>query len=128
MLGEILERKPALFSVTACAVLAILAVPVIIPHMLHGYHMAHITLHIAGLTLAIFITTLAASSHSRTKSRRMMISFLAFGCFAASEVVLLADTVWPFLTSVGLLPLQELGHLLVFSALGLLALAVFRND
>ena len=43
--------------------------------MLHGYHMAHITLHIAGLTLAIFITTLAASAHNRTKSRRMMISF-----------------------------------------------------
>ena len=128
MLGEILERKPALFSMTACAVIAILAVPVIIPHMLHGYHMAHITLHIAGLTLAIFITTLAASSHHRTKSRRMMISFLGFGCFAASEVVLLTDTVWPALTSVGLLPLQELGHLLVFSGLGLLALAVFRND
>ena len=128
MRGEILERKPALFSVTACAVVAILAVPVIIPHMLHGYHIAHITLHIIGLTLAIFITTLAVSSHRRTKSRRMMISILAFGCFAASEVVLLADTAWPLLKSIGILPLPELGHLLVFSALGLLALAVFRSD
>ena len=108
--------------------MAILAVQVITPHMLDGYHMAHITLHIASLTLAIFITTLAAYSHNRTKSRRMLISFLAFGCFAVSEMVLLTDTVWPLLTSVGPLPLHELGHLLVFSALGLLALAVFRND
>ena len=128
MLGNLLERKPALFSVTACAVIATLAVPVIMPHMLHGYHMAHITLHIASLTLAIFITTLAAYSHNRTKSRRMMISFLAFGCLAASEAVLLTDTAWPFLIGVGPLPLHELGHLLVFSALGLMALAVFRND
>lgn len=128
MLGQILERKPALFSATACAVIAILAVPVIIPHMLHGYHMAHITLHIAGLTLAIFITTLAVASYHRTRSRRMMISSLAFGCFAASEAVLLTDTSWPFLMNIGLLALEELGHLLAFSALGLLAMAVFKND
>ena len=128
MLGQILERKPALFSATACAVVAILAVPVIIPHMLHGYHMAHITLHIAGLTLAVFITTLAVAARRRTKSRRMMISSLAFGCFAASEVVLLTDAAWPFIMNVGPLPLQELGHLLAFSALGLLAMAVFKND
>lgn len=128
MLGEIIERKPALFSVTVCTVLSILAVPVIIPHMLHGYHMAHIILHIAGLTLAIFITTLAVAAHRRTKSRRLLISSLAFGCFAVSETVLLVDTVWPFLANAWVLPLQEIGHLLVFSALGMLALAVFRND
>lgn len=34
MLGAILERKPTLFSVTACAVMAIPAVPVMMPHML----------------------------------------------------------------------------------------------
>jgi hypothetical protein len=96
--------------------------------MLHGYHMAHITLHIAGLTLAIFITTLAASAYYRARSRRMLISFLAFGCFAAAEVVSLSDTVWPFLTNTMPIPLQELSHLMVFTALGLLALAVFRND
>ena len=70
MLGQILENKPTLFSATACVVVAILAIPVIIPHMLHGYHMAHITLHIAGLTLAAFLTTLAVASHRRTGSRR----------------------------------------------------------
>lgn len=128
MLREILGNKPALFSVTVCAVIAILAVPVIIPHMLHGQHMVHIALHIGGLALAIFIATLAALSHHRTKSRRMMISFLAFGCFAASEAVQLTDNVWPFMTSVGPLSLYEMNHLLVFSVLGLLALAVFRND
>lgn len=128
MLGQILENKPTLFSATACAVVAILAVPVIIPHMLHGYHMAHITLHIAGLTLATFLTILAVASHRRTGSRRLMISSLAFTCFAASEVVLLTDTAWPFLMSIGMLPLGELGHLLGFSALGLLAVAVFRSD
>lgn len=128
MLGQILENKPTLFSATACAVVAILAIPVIIPHMLHGYHMAHITLHIAGLTLAAFLTILAVASYRRTGSRRLMISALAFTCFAASEAVLLTDTAWPFLMSIGILPLMELGHLLGFAALGLLAMAVFRND
>ena len=46
---------------------------------------------------------------------------------AASEVVLLTDATWPFL-SIGALPLEELGHLLAFGGLGLLAMAVFRDD
>lgn len=128
MLSHILENKPTLFSVTVGVVVTILAVPVIIPHMLHGYHMAHIALHIGGLTLAVFLTVLAATSYHHTGSRRLMISTLAFACFAASEVVLLIYTAWPFLATVGILPIEELGHLLVFAALGLLAMAVFRND
>lgn len=128
MLSHILENKPALFSVTAGVVMAILAVPVIIPHILHGYHMAHIALHIVGLTLALFLTILSVASYRRTGSRRLMISILAFACFAASEVVLLIYAAWPFMDSIGILPIEELGHLLAFSALGLLAMAVFRSD
>ncbi|MXX21414.1 MAG: hypothetical protein F4Y82_06050 [Cenarchaeum sp. SB0665_bin_23] len=128
MLGQVLESKPTLFSVTAVVVVMILAIPVIIPHMLHGYHMAHIALHIIGLTLALFLTVLAVTSYHRTKSRRLLISTLAFACFAASEVVVVIYVAWPPLTNIGILPMAELGHLLVFAALGLLAMAVFRND
>lgn len=128
MLSHILESKPTLFSVTAGVVVAILAVPVIMPHMLHGYHMAHIALHVVGLILSLFLTTLSITSYHRTGSRRLMISTLAFICFTVSEVVLLIYAAWPFLSNIGVLPIEELGHLLVFAALGLLAVAVFRND
>ena len=127
MVRTILDSKPTLFSATACSVIAILAVPVIIPNMLHGDHLMHVIIHIAGLTLATFLTTLAVSSHRRTKSRRMLISFLAFGCFAASEFIQLIGSAWSFPASIDPL-LQIVCHLLVFSTLGLLALAVFLND
>jgi len=32
------ERKSTLFSVVVTGVMAILALPIIIPHILHGYH------------------------------------------------------------------------------------------
>lgn len=127
MIRYILERKSALFSTTAGAVIVILAVPVILPHILHGYHMVHIALHISGLTLATFLTILSIASYYRTRSRRLMISSLAFGCFTSSEIVLLAEATWPFL-SIGALALEELGHILAFGALGFLAMAVFRDD
>ena len=35
---SILERKSILFSAICVSIIAILALPVIIPHILHGYH------------------------------------------------------------------------------------------
>ena len=127
MLGQILEHKSALFGITAGVVIVILTVPVISPHMLHGYHMVHIALHIGGLTFAMFLTILSVASYHRMRSRRLMISSFAFGCFTASEVVLLTEATWPSL-SIGALPLEEVGHILAFVGLGLLAMAVFRDD
>ena len=127
VLEQLLERKSALFAITAGTVVVILTIPVISPHMLHGYHMVHIALHIGGLTFAMFLTILSIASYHRMKRRRLMISSLAFGCFTSSEVVLLTEATWPFL-SIGALPLEELGHFLAFAGLGLLAMAVFRDD
>ena len=128
MRTTILDHKSTLFSLTVCAVVGVLAVPVIIPHMLHGYHMAHIALHIGGLTLATFLAVLAVMSYRRTGSRRLAISSVAFGCFGVAEAVLLTNTTWPFVSNMFTIPLEEVGHLLSFAALGLLALAVFRNE
>ncbi len=108
--------------------MAILAIPVIMPHLLHGFHLAHIFLHIAGITLAVFITILAILAYSKLKTKRLLLSTLAFVTFIAAESVLVIDATWPTLYDLGYMSLLEIGHLLTFSTLGLLALGVFRND
>ena len=123
-----LERKSTIFSLVVIGVVAILAIPVIVPHMLHGFHLAHIFLHIAGITLAVFITVLAILAYSKLKTKRLLLSMYAFATFIAAEAVLVVDATWPTLYDLGDISLLEVGHLLTFSTLGLLALGVFRND
>jgi len=127
-LESIVEKKSTLFSIVVAGVVAILALPIIVPHLLHGYHIAHIFLHIGGITLAVFITILAGIAYSRLKTKRLLLSAIAFANFIAAEFVLLIDTTWPSVYDLGEMPLSEVGHLLTFATLGLLALGVFRND
>jgi hypothetical protein len=96
--------------------------------LLHGFHIAHIFLHIGGITLAVFITILAGIAYSRLRTKRLLLSAIAFANFIAAEFVLLIDTTWPSAYDLGDMPLSEVGHLLTFATLGLLALGVFRND
>ena len=95
---------------------------------MHGFHIAHIFLHIGGITLAVFITILAGFAYSRLKTKRLLLSAIAFANFIAAEFVMLIDTTWPTIYDLGEMPLSEVGHLLTFATLGLLALGVFRND
>ncbi|NJK78315.1 MAG: hypothetical protein HC944_06500 [Nanoarchaeota archaeon] len=125
---SLLERKSTIFSLVVMGVVAILAIPVIMPHLLHGFHLVHIFLHIAGITLAVFITVLAILAYSKLKTKRLLLSMFAFATFIAAEAVLVVDATWPTLYDLGDISLLEVGHLLTFSTLGLLALGVFRND
>ena len=125
---RIVERKSALFSIVVTGVVAILALPVIIPHLLHGHHLAHIILHVGGITLAVFISILAGFAYYRLRTKRLLLSAIAFANFIAAEVVLLVDATWPSIYDLEFMPLSEVGHLLTFATLGLLALGVFRND
>ena len=125
---SLIERKSTLFSIVVIGVVAILAIPVIIPHILHGFHLVHIFLHIAGITLAIFITILAVLAYSRLKTKRLLLSTFAFATFIAAEAVLVIDATWPGLYDLGDISLLEVGHILTFTTLGLLSLGVFRND
>ena len=123
-----MERKSALFSIVVTGVVAILALPIIIPHLLHGYHIAHIFLHVGGISLAVFISVLAGFAYYRLRTKRLLLSAIAFGNFIAAEFTLLIDATWPSVFDFEFMPLAEVGHLLTFATLGLLALGVFRND
>lgn len=106
----------------------ILSIPVIIPHVLHGFHMVHIGLHIGGITLAVFIFLLAVLAYSKLRTKRLLITSIAFGFFIAAESIFLIDATWPTVYDFVDMPLLEVGHILTFSTLGLLALGIFRND
>jgi len=86
---SIVERKSALFSVVVTGVITILVLPVMILYLLHGFHISHIFLHIGGITLAIFITILAILAYTKLKTKRLLLSTIAFGNFIGAEITLL---------------------------------------
>jgi len=125
---HILERKSTLFSIIIAAIVGILAAPIIISHIFHGFHIAHIGLHRGRMTLAAFLSMLSIMAYLRLKTKRLLFTAMAFGIFIGAETSLMVDATWPTLYDFDAMPLLEIGHLLTFITLGLLALGVFRND
>lgn len=124
----ILQKKSALFGVVVLVVIGTLMIPIIVPHLFHGFHVVHIALHIGGLILAIFITVIANIAYFRLKTKRLFFTSLAFGIFIVAESLQLVDATWPYAFDILGLSLLEVGHILTIGTLGLLSLGVFRND
>jgi len=125
---QIFTKKSNLFVIVLAAVIALLAIPVIIPHILHGYHMVHIGIHIVGLTLSTFLFILALYAYKNLKTTRMLFTLISFSMFVSSEIVTLIDATWPSLYDLGYMTMAEIGHILLIITLGMLAIGVFRND
>ncbi len=126
--SHLLSRKSNLFTIILATVIGLLAIPVIIPHVLHGYHMVHIGIHVAGLTLSTFLSILAVMAYKSLKTKKMLFSLSAFTVFVAAEIVTLIDATWPTIYDLGYMTLSEVGHVLLLVTLGMLSIGVFRND
>ena len=124
----ILERKSILFGIVFAVIIGSLSLPVILPHVFHGFHIFHILLHVAGITLSSFLTLIAGFAYYRLRTKRMLLTMIAFMVFASAESVVLIDATWPLLYSIGTVSLLEIGHLLMITSMGLLAMGAFRND
>ena len=117
-----------LFLVAILGIALTFAIPVVFPEILYGSHMTHILLHAGGMTLAMFITVLAVLSYRTVRSRRLLLTMVAFANFMFTEVTLFVWALDPAIINLGEIHIWELGHLLMFVTLGLLALGVLRDD
>lgn len=128
LIGTIFEKKSNLFTIVTLAIIAIVSVPVIFPHILHTQHFLHILLHIGELILASFVAVLSIMAYYRMRTKRMFLTMIAFSTFVAAASVSLVESVWSFYFYLGELSLLEISHVLFFVTIGLLAMGTFRND
>jgi hypothetical protein len=122
------EKKSNLFTIITIAVIGIVSVPIIFPHILHPGHFLHISLHIGELILAVFIGILSIMAYYRMRTKRLLLTMAAFLTFITVAVVNLIEAVWSSYFYVGELSLLEISHILIFGTIGMLALGAFRND
>ena len=121
------ESKAKLLTIVIIGVVGSVSIPVLLQHVYHGNHIYHLLLHTAGIILSVFLTTLSVNSYYRLRTKKMIITSIAFMTFAAAEIVQLINAtethVYNFFESP-----SEISHLMMLGMIGLLAIAIFRKD
>jgi hypothetical protein len=125
---QITEKKSTLFSVVIFGVIGILIAPIILPNLFHGAHTVHIMLHVTGMIVAVFLTVVSSMAYFKLRTRRLLLTFIAFSFFIVAEAISLIDVTWPFTFYLGQISFPEIEHVLIIGMLGIFTLAVFRND
>ena len=126
--NPLFENRSKLFTLTIFAVIGILAIPVILPHIFHKFQVFHILLHLSGISLAAFLSIVSAIAYARIRTRRLLFTMLAFSIFVASETLSLVDAAWQYTYYLGVFSAGEIGHFLSLCTLGMFAISVFRRD
>jgi hypothetical protein len=91
-LGPVQEStsKPVLLGLITALVVGVVA-PLVIPHVAHPSMIYHILLHMAGLTIAIFLSIVSLLAYSRNTTTRMLLMAVGFMSLALVEFFYLLD-------------------------------------
>lgn len=118
--------KPILLGLITALVVGVVA-PFVIPHAIHPSMIYHILLHIAGLTIALFLTIVSFLAYSRNTTTRMLLMAIGFMTLALVEFFYL-------LQSGGIVVAQfmipavniELSHMVLLIMVSLFGLGVLK--
>jgi hypothetical protein len=120
------SSKLRLFAITSAVVMAILTLPVIIPHITHPYMIYHIVLHIASVIIATFLSIISILSYGRTGSLRILLMTFGFLSLAIVEFLYLLNAT----KYIGELIIPsvdiELPHIILFAMLSLFGIGVLK--
>jgi hypothetical protein len=118
--------KPVLLGLVTALVLGVVA-PFVIAHTPHPSMIYHIILHIAGLTIAIFLSIVSFLAYSRNTTTRMLLMAVGFMTLALVEFFYL-------LQAGGIAVVQfivpavniELPHIILLAMVSLFGLGVLK--
>jgi hypothetical protein len=127
-LGSVQESisKPVLLGLVTALVIGVVA-PLVIPHVTHPSMIYHILLHMAGLTIAIFLSIVSVLAYSRSSTTRMLLMAVGFMSLSLVEFF--------YLLQAGGIPIGqviipavniELSHIMLLIMVSLFGLGVLR--
>jgi hypothetical protein len=121
-----LASRLKLLAIIAASVIAILSVPVILPHVRHPSMIYHISLHIVSVIIALFLSAVSILSYKRSNNTRILFMTLGFSLLAVIEFLYLfhataniEDVIIPVVDI-------ELSHLILLVMLTLFGLGVLK--
>jgi hypothetical protein len=123
---SILVNKAKLLIAISIGAVAVLSIPVILPHLNHPSMIYHIVLHIVSLVVSVFLTAISAVAYRRSGSSRILFMFFAFLALTAVEVIYLFNAT----EDIGEVALPfvhiELPHIIMLVMLALFGIGVLK--
>src|SRR5687767_13704122 len=118
--------KPVLLGLITIGVTGVVA-PLLLPHVTHPSMIFHILLHMAGLTIAIFLSTVSFLAYSRNTTTRMLLMTIGFMALALVEFFYLLQAGGIVVGQV-IIPVAniELSHIILLIMVSLFALGVLK--
>jgi hypothetical protein len=121
------SKAKLLITISVVAV-AVLSIPVILPHLNHPSMIYHIVLHIASLIVAVFLTVISEIAYKRSGSLRILFMFFGFLALTIVELIYLFDATW----DIGEVALPfvhiELPHIILLVVLTLFGVGVIKAN
>lgn len=117
--------KPILLGLITALVIGV-AAPLILPHITHPTMIYHVILHIASLTIAVFLSIVSVLAYRRNTGARLLFMALAFIALATVEVLYLLDASG-VVSAFGISTLGiELPHVILLVMLTMFGLGVLK--
>jgi hypothetical protein len=116
--------KPILLALITALVIGVVA-PLIMPHITHPTMIYHIVLHIASLTIAVFLSIVSILAYRRSTGTRLLFMTLGFVALAAVEFLYLLDATGIVSMDISALSI-ELPHVILLAMLAMFGLGVLR--
>ena len=119
-------RKPILLGLITAIVVGSVA-PFVIPHATHPSMIYHILLHMAGLTIAIFLSIVSVLAYSRNSTTRMLLMAVGFMSLALVEFFYLLQAGGIAIGQVIIPAVNiELSHIILLIMVSLFGLGVLK--
>lgn len=123
---NITSSKPKLLGTITAVILAIMAIPVILPHITDKSTIYHIFLHIASIIIAIFLGVVSILAYLRNRSFRLLFMMFAFISLSIIEAMYLFD-VSSKMEDIVIPGVDiEISHVIFLMALTLFGIGIFR--
>jgi hypothetical protein len=118
--------KPILLGLITALVVGVVA-PLVIPHIAHPSMIYHILLHMAGLTIAIFLSIVSVLAYSRNTTTRMLLMAVGFMSLALVEFFYLLQAGGIVIGQVIIPAVNiELSHIILLIMVSLFGLGVLK--
>jgi hypothetical protein len=118
--------KPILLGLITALVLGIVA-PLVIPHAAHPSMIFHIISHMAGLTIAVFLSIVSFLAYSRNTTTRMLLMAVGFMTLALVEFFYLLQAGGIAVVQVIIPTINiELSHIILLAMVSLFGLGVLK--
>lgn len=118
-------NKPILLGLITALVIGVVA-PLITPHVTHPSMIYHIVLHIASLTIAVFLSIVSVLAYRRSAGARLLFMTLGFIALATVEFLYLLDATGMInvfdISTLGI----ELPHVILLAMLAMFGLGVLK--